>query len=378
MRATNEINEEESQKYTNPIVSVGIFDDDSLNESFSPKSGKDSKMKKNLTKSITGSMVEMVFDFPIIDSSFNYAGNYQNYVTNTLTSIILIKQFLQNQNSDFQKGKNEKKIKDEKEENIEKEKNNNNNLKYNQNNYNINNNNNNINNDNINNDNNNNNDIINEKNSNNHNIEMNNNNEKKILVLDLDETLIHSDFEGKFKLLNNYDGIINFNDDNNINYSVGIYLRPGLFDFLKIAKEKFDLYIYTASTINYCNSIINLIDPERNIFKEILFRNDCLNINNQIFIKDISIFQNMENVIIVDNSLYSFMNQISNGILINSFYGDKSDMELLNVLNYLIGFLSNAQDVRKVNEHFFNFKSIMEEIEKNLLSNVPSNVLMNV
>ena len=93
MRATNEINEEESQKYTNPIVSVGIFDDDSLNESFSPKSGKDSKMKKNLTNSITGSMVEMVFDFPIIDSSFNYAGNYQNYVTNNLTSIILIKQF---------------------------------------------------------------------------------------------------------------------------------------------------------------------------------------------------------------------------------------------------------------------------------------------
>ena len=77
MRATNEINEEESQKYTNPIVSVGIFDDDSLNESFSPKSGKDSKMKKNLTNSITGSMVEMVFDFPIIDSSFNYAGNLE-------------------------------------------------------------------------------------------------------------------------------------------------------------------------------------------------------------------------------------------------------------------------------------------------------------
>ena len=131
--------------------------------------------------------------------------------------------------------------------------------------------------------------------------------------------------------------------------------------------------------MSYCNAIINIIDPDKNIFKDILFRNDCININNQIFIKDISIFDKIENVIIVDNSLYSFMNQISNGILINSFYGDKSDMELLNVMNYLIGFLSTAEDVRKINEHFFNFKSIMKEIEKNLICNVPSkNILMNV
>ena len=48
-------------------------------------------------------------------------------------------------------------------------------------------------------------------------------------------------------------------------------------------------------------------------------------------------------------------------------------------MNYLIGFLSTAEDVRKINEHFFNFKSIMKEIEKNLICNVPSkNILMNV
>ncbi len=324
MRANNEINEEESlQKITNPIVSIGIFEDDTFDQSFSPKKEKDSNSKKNLTKSINGSMIEMVLNFPIIDSSYNYAGNYENYVTNTLSSIILIKKFLQSQNINLGKKFNEK---------ITENKNN----------------------------------------------KIYNSNDKKILVLDLDETLIHSDFEGKFKLLNNYDAVINFNEDN-INYSVGIYLRPGLFDFLKIVKENFDLYIYTASTLSYCNAIINLIDPEKNIFKDILFRNDCININNQIFIKDISIFDKIENVIIVDNSLYSFMNQISNGILINSFYGDKSDMELLNVMNYLIGFLSTAEDVRKINEHFFNFKSIMQEIEKNLICNVPSNnILMNV
>ncbi len=99
------------------------------------------------------------------------------------------------------------------------------------------------------------------------------------------------------------------------------------------------------------------------------YRENCININGQIYIKDLSIINNLNTNAIVDNSLYSFMFHLSNGILINSFYGDKSDIELYSVLNYLISFVSNCDDIRKMNEQFFNFKGIMNEIKKNMENN---------
>jgi hypothetical protein len=67
-------------------------------------------------------------------------------------------------------------------------------------------------------------------------------------------------------------------------------------------------------------------------------------------------------LVIVDNSIYCFANQLSNGILINSFYNDKNDNELSNVESYLLNYLSEASDVRVTNEQVFNFSSILSEL----------------
>jgi hypothetical protein len=58
---------------------------------------------------------------------------------------------------------------------------------------------------------------------------------------------------------------------------------------------------------------------------------------------------------------------LSNGILINSFYYDKKDEELNNVLRYLINYIYPANDVRTINEKFFGFKQ--EDLEKNSFKN---------
>ena len=58
------------------------------------------------------------------------------------------------------------------------------------------------------------------------------------------------------------------------------------------------------------------------------YRENCININGQLYIKDLSIINNLNTSVIVDNSLYSFMFRLSDGILINSFYDDKLDIEL--------------------------------------------------
>lgn len=242
---------------------------------------------------------------PLIDPSYNVRGNYTAYVTNTLVSIIQIKKALRNHPS----------FKTEIEQ-IE-------------------------------------------------NTDVNQSQNKKLLVLDLDETLVHADFEGIFL---NHDVVLSFSSEGST-YTVGVFLRPGLHDFLQILKEKFDICIYTASSPAYADAIIDYLDPDKKIITRRLYRDDCININGTLFIKDISLLSKeyqMKDIVIVDNSLYSFMNHISNGILINSFYYDKSDLELYSVMNYLIDHVAKNDDVRDVNDQFFNFKQIMEEIEKEL------------
>lgn len=182
---------------------------------------------------------------------------------------------------------------------------------------------------------------------------------RKTIVLDLDETMIHADFDSKYS---GHDSIINFkyNDEE---VTVPIFIRPGLHLFLQKISEIFEIFVFTASIKEYADSVLNHIDPENKYFRNRFYRESCINLKNKVFIKDLRIFseRKLENLIIVDNSLYSFNNQISNGILINSFYNDKTDRELMNLLSYILNYLQNIPDIRTINEKVFNFNSIISQ-----------------
>lgn len=219
---------------------------------------------------------------------------------------------------------------------------------------------------------------------------------KKIVLLDLDETLIHADFREEF--INNenykYDAIISFytkNEidedinkdddvysnieeienfdllDNKILSSVGIFLRPGVKKFLAEISKNFEVGIFTAALPEYADAAINYLDPEDKYIKFRLYRNHCIDIKDSLRVKDLRILKNIniKNIILVDNNMYSFAPQLNNGILINSFYCDKDDKELDNVYRYLIDYILPADDVREVNEEFFGFKKILNEIMQN-------------
>ena len=207
------------------------------------------------------------------------------------------------------------------------------------------------------------------------------NSKKKLLLLDLDETLIHADFDNKYEI-EEYDTIINFesnnekkinvDDNENINNSnnniinVGIILRPFVKEFLEKLSLYFDIGIFTASVKEYADAVINYLDPENNFIKFRLYRNNCIFVNDEIKIKDLRILKDIDlkKIVLVDNNMYSFAAQISNGILINSFYSNKKDNELLNVFGYLISHIYSAEDVRKINEETFQFKKIRNEKSK--------------
>lgn len=187
-------------------------------------------------------------------------------------------------------------------------------------------------------------------------------NKKKTLILDLDETLIHADFDERFE---KHHQRINFNYEDEI-ISVDIFIRPGAKEFLKKCSEIFEIFIFTASKKEYADAVINFLDPEKKIIKHRLYRDSCIPINNQTYIKDLRIFVNrkQENLVLVDNSFYSFCSQPKNGVLINSFYDDDKDQELFNLLNYLENYVYPAQDIRIINEQIFNFEELIQQCLK--------------
>ena len=60
----------------------------------------------------------------------------------------------------------------------------------------------------------------------------------------------------------------------------------------------------------------------------------------------------LKDLVIVDNSVYSFAFQIDNGIPIIPFYNDPADEEMLHLIYYL-SCLSAAEDVRQQNRAAF-------------------------
>ncbi len=71
---------------------------------------------------------------------------------------------------------------------------------------------------------------------------------------------------------------------------------------------------------------------------------------NGFFIKDLRIIRglNLKRTLIVDNLAHSYGLQIDNGIPILEWHKDKNDVELINLLGYLIK-ASKAEDVRVYN-----------------------------
>lgn len=188
----------------------------------------------------------------------------------------------------------------------------------------------------------------------------NNKTNKKTLILDLDETLIHSDMD---KVFTEHDEILKLNCDG-AEHQIPIMIRPGLTEFLEYVSQHFEVVIFTASCKDYADTILDYIDRDNKYFSMRLYRDSCLYLQPGIYIKDLSIFEDrqLDNLIIVDNSLLSFANNLNNGILVSSFYYDKEDNVLDSVVGYLDSVLKDAIDVRAANEETFGFNTYKNEL----------------
>ncbi len=123
--------------------------------------------------------------------------------------------------------------------------------------------------------------------------------------------------------------------------------------------KEFEVMIFTASHSCYANVVLNILDPHNEFITYRLFRDQCLQTNEGIFIKDLRIIANrsLENMLIVDNATYSFGFQVENGIPIVPFYDSPADTELRDLMAYLRK-LATEQDVRRINNSMFRYDLI--------------------
>ncbi|RIA86580.1 HAD-like domain-containing protein [Glomus cerebriforme] len=166
-------------------------------------------------------------------------------------------------------------------------------------------------------------------------------NGRKCLVLDLDETLVHS----SFKLIHQADFVVPVEIENQI-HNVYVIKRPGVDQFLKKMGEIYEIVVFTASLSKYADPVLDMLDTSK-VVKHRLFRESCVNHKGN-YVKDLSqLGRVLNDTIIIDNSPASYIFHPTNAVPISSWFNDPHDTELLDLIPFLED-LTTVDDVMMV------------------------------
>ncbi|KAG7260248.1 hypothetical protein CRUP_037032 [Coryphaenoides rupestris] len=146
---------------------------------------------------------------------------------------------------------------------------------------------------------------------------------KKCVVIDLDETLVHS----SFKPISNADFIVPVEIDGTV-HQVYVLKRPHVDEFLQRMGDLFECVLFTASLAKYADPVADLLD-QWGVFRARLFRESCV-FHRGNYVKDLSrLGRELPTVIIVP---------------VQSWFDDMNDTELLDLLPFFEG-LSKEDEV---------------------------------
>ncbi|XP_034416098.1 CTD small phosphatase-like protein isoform X1 [Cyclopterus lumpus] len=161
---------------------------------------------------------------------------------------------------------------------------------------------------------------------------------KNCVVIDLDETLVHS----SFKPISNADFIVPVEIDGTV-HQVYVLKRPHVDEFLQKMGELFECVLFTASLAKYADPVADLLD-QWGVFRARLFRESCV-FHRGNYVKDLSrLGRELSKVIIIDNSPASYIFHPENAVPVQSWFDDMTDTELLDLIPLFEG-LSKEEDV---------------------------------
>jgi len=156
---------------------------------------------------------------------------------------------------------------------------------------------------------------------------------KNMLVLDIDETLVHSSFKpvkSDLVLPVEIDGTT---------YQVYVKKRPHVDAFIARVGQIFEICTFTASLSKYANPLMDRLDPGRRNLGELrLFREHCSHTNGA-YVKDLSLLgRQLHKICIIDNSPVAYLFQPRNALPCTSYFDDTNppnDTELKDFLPML-------------------------------------------
>ncbi|XP_053708331.1 CTD small phosphatase-like protein 3 isoform X1 [Synchiropus splendidus] len=175
------------------------------------------------------------------------------------------------------------------------------------------------------------------------------------LVVDLEETLMFS----SLNVIEDAEYTFNtkFQDHQ---YKVYVVLRPHVKEFLLSVSRAYELFVYTCAKKEYAEKILDILDPQRKLFRHRLYQEDCVCLLGH-YIKDLSVIsRDLAKTVVLDNSPHTYPYHLMNTVPIKGWSGDLDDRELQKLIPYMEK-LSAAEDFREVlkkrKDHFHRLLS---------------------
>ncbi|CAG0891800.1 unnamed protein product [Cyprideis torosa] len=177
---------------------------------------------------------------------------------------------------------------------------------------------------------------------------------RKCLVIDLDETLVHS----SFKPISNADFVVPVEMDG-VTHQVYVLKRPHVDVFLKKMGEIYECVLFTASLAKYADPVADFLD-KWGVFRARLFRESCV-FHRGNYVKDLSrLGRNLAHICIVDNSPASYIFHPDNAVPVASWIDDMNDTELLDLVPFLEG-MKDSESVYEYLAHTIHPHSVEHE-----------------
>lgn len=196
-----------------------------------------------------------------------------------------------------------------------------------------------------------------------------------VVVLDMDECLIHSQFlqgpGSQYAHQVKRNGALGKSTVDTFNITlpdgevVRVHERPHLHEFLAKVSEKYETHIFTAAMEVYAKPVLKMLDPHGTIFTQSWYRESCtLDSNVGAYVKNLGFAwggDQLKRTVLVDNNPLSFLANPENGILVSSFYNDPKDTTLPAVMD-LLDELNAEDDVRPVLDARFSLRQALDEL----------------
>ncbi|TNV83950.1 hypothetical protein FGO68_gene3206 [Halteria grandinella] len=168
----------------------------------------------------------------------------------------------------------------------------------------------------------------------------------KTLILDLDETLVHSSFKPHSARMADIMLPVYIEGRESTVY---VLVRPGAIEFCERMSQIYEVVIFTASLSKYAEPLIKLMDRSDKWCSHILFREHCTFLDtHEAYVKDLSLLNRpLKDLIIIDNSPTSYHFHPENALPSKSWYEDDLDRELFE-FTPLLQTIAKVNDVRPI------------------------------